>query len=499
MRTRRLLRNSFFNLIEVITTIVCGLIVPRMILNNYGSAYYGVSSSISQFLSVAFLLRAGIGGAARAALYKPIAENDVEKISAVANASNHHMRRVCALLCGFVVLMSVSYPFFVLNEFEWGYTCLLFLIMSISVLSENFFGITYICILEADQKLWIYSGLKSVCAIANTVMACVLIGFRFDFCVVKGATTIIYGIYPLVIFNYVYRHYRLDKKVKPDFSALEQRWDAFWNQTAEYVNNNTDIVILTIFSNVYEVAVYSVYNLIIGSVRRLVGTVTYGLESSFGNMIASAEHEQIDRVLRIVETIVFSLGTIVLTVTGLLVFDFVAIYTRGVEDANYYRPVFAVIMIMACFLYVVRTIYDSLIRAAGHFRQTKKIVISEAIINIIISLILVGKLGMIGVAIGTFIASVCRAYLSARYINRELLHKASYNFFMKIIVAAVESGIIAGVVMALNVHGEADWSHWVVKAIITTLIASLVVLVIGGFLYTSDYKSIARKIKNAMR
>jgi O-antigen/teichoic acid export membrane protein len=499
MRTKRLLRNTFFNLLEVLVTIICGMIVPRMILNNYGSAYYGVSSAITQFLSVAFLLRAGIGGAVKAALYKPIANNDTEKMSAIANASNHHMRRVCAFLSGFVVLMSIGYPFFVIKEFEWGYTFLLFIIMSISVFSENFFGITYICILEADQKSWIYSGLRSVCAVANTIMACILITLKFDFCLVKGATTIIYGTYPIVIFNYVYKHYGLDKMVKPDFSALAQRWDAFWNQTAEYVNNNTDIVLLTIFSNVYEVSVYSLYNLIIGSVKRLVGTLTYSLESAFGSMLAESEHNRLDRTLGIVETMVFSLGTVIYTATGLLIFDFVAIYTRGVEDANYYRPAFGLIMILACFLYGVRTIYDALIRAAGHFKQTKKIVISEAIINLLISLALVNKLGMIGVAIGTFLASMCRAYFCARYIDHELLKKKNYRFWFKMLVSVIEGGIVVGIFILLNVQGQTDWLHWVIKAVITTFTAGAVVLLIDLLFFRDDIRAILRKLTNAMR
>ena len=409
------------------------------------------------------------------------------------------MRRVCAFLSGFVVLMSIGYPFFVIDVFEWGYTFLLFLIMSISVFSENFFGITYICILEADQKSWIYSGLRSLCALLNTIMACILIALKLDFCMVKGATTIIYGIYPIVIFNYVYKHYGLNKSVNPDFSALAQRWDAFWNQTAEYVNNNTDIVLLSVFSNVYEVSVYSLYNLIIGSVRRLVGTLTYSLESAFGNMLAESEHDQLERALGIVETIVFSIGTVIYTSTGLLIFDFVAIYTRGVEDANYYRPVFGLIMILACFLYGVRTIYDSLIRAAGHFRQTKKIVVSEAVINLLVSLILVNKFGMVGVAVGTFLASIIRAYLCARYIDQELFKKKSYRFWVKVLVSALESGIVVGIFAFFNVHGVTDWVHWIIKAVITTFTTGGVVLLFDLFFFRNDIKAILRKIRNAMR
>lgn len=499
MRTKRLLRNTLTNLFEVLVTIICGLIVPRLILRNYGSAYYGMSSAISQFLSVAILLRAGIGGTVKAALYKPLADKDTKKISAIANASNLHMTRVCYLLFVMVAIISILYPFFVKEKFKWSYTFILFIIMSISVFFENFFGITYICILEADQKVWIYSGIRSICAIANTVMACILIVIKMDFCVVKAATTIIYGIYPLIIFRYVYRHYGLDKKVKPDMSALAQRWDAFWNQAAEYVNNNTDMVLLTVFANVFEVSVYSLYNLIISSVRRFVGTSTYSLESAFGNMIANDEYDRLHRSLALVETAVFGFSTVVYTTTGILIFDFVRLYTKGVEDVNYVRHVFGIVMLLGCFLYGVRTIYDALIRAAGHFRQTKKIVELEAAINMIVSLLLVGKYGMVGVAIGTLIASAYRTYSCSRYIDRELIKAKNKSVWLKVLVSTIESMIVIAFFILIKTNGESSWWYWIGKAICTTLVSIMVVFMIDFFVFPDDIRAIIRKMLNVVK
>ena len=54
--------------------VICGLILPRLILSTFGSSYNGITSSITQFLSCVTLLRAGIGGVTRASLYKPLAD-----------------------------------------------------------------------------------------------------------------------------------------------------------------------------------------------------------------------------------------------------------------------------------------------------------------------------------------------------------------------------------------------------------------------------------------
>lgn len=58
-------------------------IVPRLMIGTFGSEAYGATSSITQFLAYITLLEAGIGGVARSALYKPLADNDDYMISAV--------------------------------------------------------------------------------------------------------------------------------------------------------------------------------------------------------------------------------------------------------------------------------------------------------------------------------------------------------------------------------------------------------------------------------
>ena len=69
-----------FNIITSISvqvvTIVCGFILPKVILNTFGSEVNGLVSSLTQVLSYINLLEGGISGVIQAALYKPIIENN---------------------------------------------------------------------------------------------------------------------------------------------------------------------------------------------------------------------------------------------------------------------------------------------------------------------------------------------------------------------------------------------------------------------------------------
>ena len=66
-----------------ILTLACGFIIPQLFIRFYGSEAYGMTSSITQFLSYITLLEGGVAGVARAALYKPLAINNVNVISSI--------------------------------------------------------------------------------------------------------------------------------------------------------------------------------------------------------------------------------------------------------------------------------------------------------------------------------------------------------------------------------------------------------------------------------
>ena len=61
MRKKKLIYNTVSSLIYQIVTIVCGFILPRVILNYYGSEVNGLVNSITQFLQIIAFLDLGIG------------------------------------------------------------------------------------------------------------------------------------------------------------------------------------------------------------------------------------------------------------------------------------------------------------------------------------------------------------------------------------------------------------------------------------------------------
>ena len=107
-RGKKAIYNSAASLLAEGIAIVCGFILPRLILSSFGSNYNGLTQSVTQFLSVVALLRAGVGGATRASLYKTLANKDEKQLSATIRATELFMRKVALIFAASAKFIVVS-------------------------------------------------------------------------------------------------------------------------------------------------------------------------------------------------------------------------------------------------------------------------------------------------------------------------------------------------------------------------------------------------------
>ncbi len=496
MRGKKAAINTAMSLLEELVAVICGFILPRLILTYYGSKYNGLTSSITQFLSCAVLLRSGIGGATRAALYKPLAENNKDEINGIVKATDQFMKKIGLILAGSILVFAMIYPFMVKNEFGWLFTFSLFVIIGTSTFAESFFGITYLIVLQADQRLWVSALMKSICYILNTVIGAFLIIHGASIHAVKLGSAIVFVLYPIVLGMYVKAYYRIDTNVAPNNKAIAQRWDAFWQQIAVFVMNNTDVMVLTVFSNMLEVSVYSVYNMIMSGLKRTVTSLSNGLEAAFGNMIAKKEQSALKENVAVVETLIYGVSTVAYTCAAVMIFDFIRIYTKGINDVNYIRYLFAYIMIVAQFFNGVRLPYQLVVQAAGHYKQTKKGAIVEPIINISLSILFVIKFGIVGVAVGTLAATIFRTLQYSIYMSKNIVHRNPVITFVRCMVSLVEAVIVIKIATFIPIDASINYKFWIYKSCITVAIAGVVVILGSVICFREDVEKTVYKMKN---
>ena len=139
-RKKLLALNTSSSLIFQLTTIVCGFIVPRLILKSYGSEVNGLINSIMQFLAIISFLELGVGAVIQSSLYKPLAENDYNQISRVMVSGQKFFSRLATILLVYVVILMGIYPLIAKTNFGFLYTATMILVISISSFAQYYFG-----------------------------------------------------------------------------------------------------------------------------------------------------------------------------------------------------------------------------------------------------------------------------------------------------------------------------------------------------------------------
>ena len=354
--------------------------------------------------------------------------------------------------------------------------------------------------LQAQQKTYVAAGIQSITTILNTTISIILIKFGSSIQIVKLVSAFIFVLRPLVQNIYVKKKYGINLKNVKENYELKQKWDGLAQHIAAVIHGNTDMTILTIFTSVAEVSVYSVHFIVVRGIKSLIQSLTGGIDASFGDMYAKNEHENLNRSFKIYELFYFSIVTIIFTLTLCLIIPFIQIYTKGVTDVNYYRPAFAYLLVLSEYMWAVRLPYSSITLAAGHFKETKKGAWVEAISNIVISLVLVRKFGIIGVTIGTLVAMTIRTiefmYHSAKYIlNRDMKYA-----FIHLGITILETAIIfilSNIIIKDIVF--TNYLIWIKYAVITAIIAILVTVCLNGVIYRKQGKELIKILKRNIK
>ncbi len=491
--------NTVAGLFYECVAIFCGFVIPRFILQFFGSDYNGITSSITQFLSCVALFKMSISGVTRAALYKPLAEADAGQISAILKSTEQFMRKVALIFAGTVVLFSFVYPFFVRDNFDWFFSCTLVLIIAISTFVQYYFGITYQILLEADQKQGVIYLIQIATIVLNTFISVALIKNGASIHVVKLGSSVAFCLNPLLINWYVSRHYSINKRAKPDHSAMQQRWDAFAQAAATFVHNNTSIIVLTLFSTVYEISVFTVYYMVCNGLKTFLKTFTNSIGAAFGNMMAKGEEKIMQKNMDIFEYVGINLTTVIFTIAGIMMLPFVAVYTRNITDVEYIRPWFSVLMVVGMAFFCYRIPYQSVIEAAGHYRQTRNGALLEAVVGLIVSVAAVFKFGLAGVAVGALVSSLIRTANYVGYLSRHIMHRSCLLFLKQM---GTSLGIVLLTYVSCSYLGiiRADsYAALLINACICTVLCVIFALAVSLLFYRSTMFAFVKMFKSALQ
>lgn len=496
MRTKLTLINSISSLLLQIVTVICGFILPRLLLTAFGSEVNGAVSSITQFLGYISLLEVGVGGVTRAALYKPLADGDSDKISGIVNATQGFFRKIAYVFIVYVVVLACSFKFISHAELSWAFTASLVVIIAVSTFGQYYYGLSYSVLLNADQRIYISNCIQIGTVLLNTGLSVVLLKVGCGVHIVKLVSTSVYLLRPILLYCIARKRYKIDSKIPADTVAIKQRWSGFGHHIAYYIHNNVDVMVVTIVLGLKFSSVYAVYNMVLSGILNIVNSLSGSSEAAFGDMIAKKEQKNLQDNFHMIETLSSMIIVIFFSTTGLLITDFVGIYTSGIEDVNYILPLFSVLFVISQALHCVKQNYHNLVLAAGHYKETQIGAFIEAGSNLALSFLLAFFIGLPGIIIATIIATIYRIVDYIIYLKKHILLRNCKVFVYRMLVDFLTVALIVGSCFFIPFDIPTSYLKWVLKAVPVFLISVFLTLSVNMIFYRNDISMALTKIKN---
>ncbi len=492
-RIKKLKINTISSLIFQITTLVCGFIIPRMILESYGSELNGLVNSITQFLHVISFLELGVGSVVQSALYKPLVDEDSISLSKILLSAEKFFRKIALILLGYITVLVIIYPTHVKTRFDIWFSAILIVIIGASSFAQYYFGMVDRLLLISDQKGYIQYTAQTLTLVTNTIACCFLILIGAEFTIVKLSTAVIYLVRPIFLRWYVNKHYSIDRKIKYEEEPIKQKWNGLAQHIAAVLLDGTDTIVLTVFSTLSNVSIYSVYHMVLYGIKNLFLSMTTGVKSLIGELWAKQDLISLEKTFAWFEWAIHTGTIFVFGCTATLIVPFVSVYTNGVDDANYIQPLFAAVITVAHGIHCLRLPYSVMILAAGHYKQTQSNYIIAAIINIAVSIVTVIVFGLVGVAVGTLVAMLYQTVWMAYYISKNL-NKWPFKNFIKQIFVDIITVLIAVIATCWIKLVDVDYVSWIFMAIKVATVWIIVIAGVNTLLYREKTSSLIKKL-----
>lgn len=463
-------RNVLAAIVFQISNIICGFILPQLLLKSFGAEVYGLTASISQFINYVSLLEGGVSGVVLAALYKPLVEEQFVIVSSIIATVRRFFSKLGIICIAYTIAIAFLYPLIKKNDFSREYIFVLTIILSFRLLVQYFLSLTYRLLLRADQRGYYVYLTQIVIVWVNLLITIVSVRLFKDILWVKLFGGLVYLIQPLMLGQYVQKHYPLEKHAEISNKLIEQRWDGLGQNIAYFIHTNTDVVILTFFSSLPNIAVYSVYLMIADALKSLVTVISSAVSPTIGTVLAKDNANESRNAFDLYEFVVVSITLLLYSCGLVLVIPFVRLYTYGLTDAEYIQPVFGCLLLLAEMVYCIREPYVNVAYAKGHFRETRGFAYTEAVLNIILSLLLVQRCGLVGVAIGTVVSMTIRLLLQVGYLKRHILFRSFGLFVKRIVILGIGAAIGAFVCAFLPLSAVEKYYQWFLVAVIVFFI-----------------------------
>ncbi len=501
-RTEYSARNTSVAMAARIIAILLGFISRIVFTHTLSEDYVGINGLFTDILNVLALSELGVGTAITYALYKPIAEKNLEKQKALMKLYRQFYRIVAVIVLAAGLMVIPFMDILIKNQPDVEHLTLLYLmylfnsavsylliykrtlidahqLSYIGVLYQTFFlvvqNILQITLLVTTKNFTLYLSILILC----TIMGNICISRRAD------------RMYPYL------KERQVQKLSREETKAIYSNIRAMlMHKIGNVVVNNTDNLLLSSLVGTIGTACYSNYFLIIGSVRQVLNQMFQGITASVGNMGVEESRERIERIF----DASFFIGQWMFGLAAICLYQIIDSFVEMSFGMQYvFAENITLILCVNFYLTGMRQAVLVFRDSMGLFRYDRLKALAEAFINLAVSLVLGYYIGTAGIFLGTMISTITTSLWVEPYIlYKYCLRKSSKKYFLRYGLYALVTALLwwGEKLICRNITGKL-WLICFLRLGVCILITNLIYLLC--YFRTKEFILVRTKVQGFLR
>nr|WP_243177714.1 oligosaccharide flippase family protein [Clostridium hominis] len=409
-RTVNSIRNILTGFLGQFIQTILGFISRTVFIKFLAAEYLGISGLFTNILSILSLAELGVGSAIIYALYKPLAERNEKELTVLMRFYSKTYR-IIGIIIGIIGLALMPFLNIIIkntpNINENIQVLYLFYLFNTVI---TYFYSYKTSIIIADQKNYISSIVSYLISIVQTILQIFVLVITRNFMVYLSVQAVCSIIYNLIISKIADKMYpflksktkdKLDKKNKA--SLIKNIKSLMIVKLSGVLVNNTDNMIITYFSGLTSVGMYSNYTLLTGIINTVLSQIFGGITASVGNLNAKESKERQREFFDIMNFANFWLFGFSSICIILLINDVIRVWLSD----EYVLPInIAIIVAVNFYMVGMQNAVWTFKNTMGLFGYGRYLLLVTATINLILSIVLGNLLGLFGILLATAIARI---------------------------------------------------------------------------------------------
>jgi O-antigen/teichoic acid export membrane protein len=407
-RTRKSILNAEVNIIFYLLGTFVAFFSRKIFLDCLGADFIGLTGTLMSILSLLNLSELGIGLSVSYFLYKPLADNNQQKISDILSLLGYLYKRIGQFILASGIIISIFFPLIFINN-SMPLSIVYFAFYSFLCSSAIGYFINYRqTLLDADQKMYLVSIYSQSFSLLKSIIQ-ILLAIYYKNLYIWVAIEFVSSLVQCWVLNWkINKEYPWIKTNKSRGPALLKEYPDVLKKTKQIVIHQlkdflltkSDEIMIFAFVSLKIVAYYGNYVMIITKLSTMFLTFFSGMAAGIGNLIAESNKTHINNIFWQLSSMKYiSAGILVITLS-FLINPFISWWLGSEYELS---AVIVILFMINLFFMQTRSIVDMFNHSYGLYGDVWA-AWAEGIINITVTIAIAFKWGIIGILMGKIVS-----------------------------------------------------------------------------------------------